>query len=87
MPNRTNSNAAVKGNIGKNQKPIAAKQKAKASILMKKIWTAGLLPPLVLKNGGKLPTPKIFLRIIAASLSLKDRFIIQMRRELGQLMK
>ena len=55
--------------------------------VLQKIWTAEFLPPLVLKYGGKLPIPKIFLCIAAASLSLMDTNNIRMRRNCDKEMK
>ena len=80
MPSLINSNAGVRGGNGKNQNPIAARAKASAHSRLKKIWTAEQLPPLVLKYGGKLPTPKIFFCIIAAPLSLMGIITTRLRQ-------
>ena len=81
MPSLINSNLAASGGKGKNQKPIAARTKATASSRVKKIRTAEKLPPLLLKYGGKLTTPKIFFCIIAASLSLMGMNTIRLRHK------
>ena len=78
IPSLINSNWAERGGNGKNQKPVAASAKARANSLAKKIWTAEFLPPLVLKYGGKLPTPKIFFCNVAAYLCLMDTNTIRM---------
>ncbi|MDG1423858.1 MAG: hypothetical protein P8P89_00170, partial [Paracoccaceae bacterium] len=75
-----NSNLAASGGKGKNQKPIAARTKATASSRVKKIRTAEKLPPLLLKYGGKLTTPKIFFCIIAAPLSLMGIITTRLRQ-------
>lgn len=87
MPSLISSNLAASGGKGKNQKPIAASAKARASSRIKKIRTAEKLPPLVLKYGRKLTTPKIFFCIIAASLSLMGTNTIRLRHNCDVVMK
>ena len=73
--------------MGKTKSQWRQVQRQGQTVLQKKIWTAEFLPPLVLKYGGKLPTPKIFLCILAASLSLMDTISTRMSLNCDKEMK
>ena len=73
--------------MGKTKSRWRRVQRQRLTVVQKKIWTAEFLPPLVLKYGGKLPTPKIFFFIIAVSLSLMDINTTRLRRNCDKHMK